>query len=438
MKCVVFVPGTMGTSLSTPQGEEVWPPTANEVIFGYHRKDKLLQDDLVVGDIVRRVSCFDVYKPIVETLAAIGFKETGAGDRLHLFAYDWRRDLEQLADKLAAKIEAAAAAGPTSITIVAHSMGGLIGRLVLESGKFSAKPWFAKINGLMTLGTPHLGAPLALARILGLDGDMGISPADFKAIAADRRYPSGYQLLPAPGEAACWDIKAGGTLGVLDIYDTATAGALGLDAVLVDRARWVHDTLRNGTVSAHIRYFYFAGTGHETATRVNVATSSKVMTRQQDAGDGTVPLWSALPKSGQKQLVVGEHSKFFTETNFKAVFFRLFGKSFPAPPTTVAGVLSATLSVQALTLRKTDTVELLIIPIEPTDKIKGNIVLERTEAPEMPFAKVGEAIKVAYAGPPTPSLKLNLPPIGKPGVYRIRFEGVPTVAAPVMFAITDT
>ena len=436
MKCVVFVPGTMGTILSTPQGEEVWPPTAREVIFGYNRKDKLLQDNLVVGDIVREVSCFDVYKPILETLATIGFKETGGGDRLHIFAYDWRRDLELLADQLAAKIESANAAGPTSITIVAHSMGGLIGRLVLESGKFSAKPWFAKINGLMTLGTPHLGAPLALARILGLDGDMGISPADFKAIAADRRYPSGYQLLPAPGESACWDIKAGGTLGVLDIYDAAVAGTLGMDKVLVDRARWVHDTLRNGAVPAHVRYFYFAGTGHETATRVNVATGSKVITRQKDAGDGTVPLWSALPKSGQKQLVVGEHSKFFTETGFKAVFFRLFGKNFPAPPTSLTAA-NATLSVQAMTLRKTDVIELLIIPGAPTDKVKGNIILERTEAPEKPFVKVGRAIKVAYAGPPTPTLKLNLPPIQKPGAYRIRFEGEPAVAAPVIFAVTD-
>jgi pimeloyl-ACP methyl ester carboxylesterase len=436
MKCVVFVPGTMGSILSTPQGEEVWPPKPSEVIFGYNRKDKLLRDDLVVGDIVREVSCFDVYKPMIATLAAIGFKETGSGDRLHIFAYDWRRDLELLADRLAARIEAVAATGPTSITIVAHSMGGLVSRLVLESGKFSGKPWFAKINGLMTLGTPHLGAPLALVRILGLDGDMGISPADFKAIAADRRYPSGYQLLPAPGESACWDIKAGGTLGVLDIYNHAVAGALGMDKVLVERARWVHDTLGNGAVPAHIRYFYFAGTGHETATRVNVASTSKVITRQKDAGDGTVPLWSALPKSGQKQLVVGEHTKFFTETNFKAVFFRLFGKSFPAPPTALTAA-NATLSVQALTLRKTDTVELLIIPGAPSDKIKGNVILERTDRPEKPFAKVGKAIKVAYSGPPTPSLKLNLPPIGKPGAYRIRFEGEPAAASPVMFAVTD-
>jgi hypothetical protein len=436
MKCVVLVPGTMGTRLSTPQGEEVWPPKVTEAILGYKRIDKLLRPDLVVGDILREVSCFDVYKPLIATLGALGFKETGSGDRLHIFAHDWRLDLEVLADQLAARIEAAAATGPTSITIVAHSMGGLVSRLMLESGKFSDKPWYSKIDGLLTLGTPHLGAPLALARILGLDSAMGISGPDFRAIAADRRYPSGYQLLPAPGEDACWDIKMGSTLGPLDIYDPAVAGPLGLDPVLVDRARWVHDTLRDGTPPAHVRYFYFAGTGHETATRVNVATTQQVVTRQQDAGDGTVPMWSALPKSGQKQLVVGEHSKFFTETAFKAVFYRLFGVAFSAPPTSLTAA-GATLSVQRITLLKTDVVELLIIPGAPAATIQGNVILERTDDEEAAFAPVGDPVPVNYAGPPTPSLKLHLGPLGQPGAYRIKFEGTPVVATPVMFAVTD-
>lgn len=92
MKCVIFVPGIMGSILSTPDdGEQVWPPTPLEVAFGYKRKQKLLREDLVVGDIIRSVSCFDVYKPLVETITAIGFKESGPGDRLHLFPYDWRR-----------------------------------------------------------------------------------------------------------------------------------------------------------------------------------------------------------------------------------------------------------------------------------------------------------------------------------------------------------
>lgn len=436
MKCVLFVPGTMGSILSTPAGEEIWPPTPVEVALGYKRKQKLLQDDLLVGDVVRGVSCFDVYKPLLDTFTAIGFKESGSGDRLHLFPYDWRRDLETLADRLATRLDAIPA-GATSIAIVAHSMGGLVCRLMLETGKFDTKAWFKKINALVTLATPHLGAPLALARILGLDSAMGISAADFRDIAADERYPSGYQLLPAPGEAACWDVKAGGTLGELDIYDPAVATGLGLDPALVARAAWVYTTLAKGKPPAHIRYFFFAGTGHKTATRINVATSSKLVTRSEDAGDGTVPLWSALPVSAQKQLVVGEHSSFFTEIAFKAVFFRLFGKNFPTPPLGAAGMETAALSVQSLSIRKKDEIELVIAPSTPVDNVKGKVVLERTDGPDKPFAAFREALKVSYSGPPIPLLKLRLPATDEPGFYRARFVGKPSAQKPAQFAVTD-
>lgn len=435
MKCVVFVPGIMGSILSTPGGEEVWPPTAFEVATGYKRKAKLLQDDLVVGDIVREVSCFDIYKPLIDSFSAMGFKESGPGDRLHLFPYDWRRDLETLADRLASRLDALPAA-TTSITLVAHSMGGLVSRLTLEAGKFDAKPWFKKIDTFMTLATPHLGAPLALARILGLDSAMGISGADFRDISGDIRYPSGYQLLPAPGEAACWDIKAGGTLNVLDIYHPPTATGLGLNPKLVERAAFVHNTLAKGKAPAHIRYFYFAGTGHKTATRLNVGTGTKQVTRSEDAGDGTVPMWSALPVSAQKQLVVGEHAGFFAETTFNAVFFRLFGKSFPTPPVGAAGP-DAALSVQSLTISKTDEIELLMAPAAPVTSVDGKVVIESTDGPGKPFTPFGAAFAVTYAGPRIPMLKLRLPPIGKPGFYQARFVGKPSAQKPVQFAVTS-
>jgi hypothetical protein len=407
-----------------------------EVTFGYKRKDQLLRDDLIVGDIVRGVACFDVYKPLIETIGAIGFKEAGRGDRLHIFPYDWRLDLEILADQLAERLDQLPAS-TTSITLVAHSMGGLISRLMLESGKFNGKPWFRKITNFMTLGTPHLGAPLALARILGLDSAMGVSAEDFRAIAADRRYPSGYQLLPAPGEAASWNIKAGGTLDVLDIYDSAVATALGLDPTLIARTTWVHETLAKGAPPMHVRYFYFAGTGHKTATRVNVATGSKIVTRSEDAGDGTVPMWSALPASGQKQLVMGEHSSFFTETMFKAVFFRLFGKEFPTPPVGLDGTPAGALSIQSLTVRKDEEIELLIAPRAPVSAVDGRVVIESSEGPGKPFAAFGESSEVSYSGPPVPSLKLRLPAVGKPGFYRVTFIGKPSAEKPAHFAATE-
>ncbi|HSI39991.1 MAG TPA: hypothetical protein VLA00_05520 [Xanthobacteraceae bacterium] len=436
MKYVVFVPGIMGSILATPEGEEVWPPTPAETIFGYKRTAALMRDDLVVGDLVRAVSCFDVYKPIIATIAAVGYPEAGPGDRLMLYPYDWRRDLETLAEGLAARLDTVPAAA-TGITIVAHSMGGLIARLMLETGRYDARPWFAKITMFTSLATPHLGAPLALARILGLDSAMGISAADFRALAADPRYPSGYQLLPAPAEAACWDIKPGSALGALDIYDPAVAAKLGLDPALLARAAFVHQSLAAGAPPPHIRYFYFAATGHKTATRLNVGATTTAVTRQDDAGDGTVPLWSALPRSGQKQLVVGEHASFFAETGFKAVFYWLFGKNFPTPPILAGAAPAATLSVQSFSLRKTEEVELLIVLRTPAGKLESTLVLERTDGPDDRFAAFGPPRPVRYEGPPLPVLKLRLPPLGTPGFYRISLAGSPASEAPARFAVTD-
>lgn len=439
MRCVVFVPGIMGSILSTPAGEEVWPPTPLEAVTSYKRTDKLVRDDLKVGGIIRKVSCFPFYEPLIETFEDMGFKEKGRGDRLVLFPYDWRLDLEDLADELAATMATVPVAAK-AITLVAHSMGGLVSRLTLESGKFKDADWLKKIDTFYTLATPHLGAPLALGRILGLDSEMGISAADFRKLASDTRYPSGYQLLPAPGEDACWDVRIGKDLDAFDIYDPKVARDLGLNPDLVARAAWVHKTLAKGKAPEHIRYFYFAATGHKTPTRVNVSSEVSQITRSEDAGDGTVPLWSALPKSGQKQLVVGSHTDFFSASAFKAVFYRLFGKDYPLPPLAATAEGAVSLSVQAVGIAKTDAIDLLIAPAPnagPIERIAAEVVIERTDGPPDKFLPFGKPVKITYAGPPLPMLKVRLPPTKKAGFYRITLKGTPAASKPAQFAVAE-
>src|SRR5262245_50227779 len=268
MKATVFVPGIMGTELVTASGEVVWPPKPLETQFGYNRVNKLLGEDVRPGKIIENVMCFDFYGSLFAQFRELGFQESG-DKRLYLFPYDWRRDLEQTANDLAAQVDAVDRDGAKEIFIVAHSMGGLVSRLVLETAAYDNRPWFRKIKSFIALGTPHQGAPLALARVLGLDSTLGISKEDFRKLASDPRYPSGYQLLPAPNEAACWN-KEDLAVGAVDIYDPTTAERLGLNTALLARARFVHDSLAQGKPPTHVRYFYFAGTGHETVTRVNV------------------------------------------------------------------------------------------------------------------------------------------------------------------------
>jgi hypothetical protein len=121
---------------------------------------------------------------------------------------------------------------------------------------------------------------------------------------------------------------------------------------------------------------------------------------------------------------------------FNAVFFRLFGKNFPTPPVGVAGTEIAALSVQSLTIRKKDEIELVVTPSAPVSVVDAKVILERTPGPGKPFSAAGEPLTVRYAGPPIPILKLRLPATNKPGFYRVRLVGKPSAPKPVQFAVT--
>ena len=433
MQCVVLVPGIMGSVLKTPQGDEIWPPKPSEVIFGYDRMDQLLRDDLRASDIIRKVSCFNVYEPIVSTLNQLGYREGDRDSRLDIFFYDWRRDLEPTAQLFSDRLNQLVKNGASSIMIVAHSMGGLVSRLTLEPPTYRGQPWFSKVQALFTLATPHRGAPLALARILGLDSCLGLSGDDIKTLAADPRYPSAYQLLPAPGEDACWDITAP-RLAPLNIYASASATKIGLDPNLVARAKFVHDSLAAGQQPAHIRYFTFGATGHKTVTRVNITSTEKIPTTTGDAGDGTVPMWSAFGPVEQKQLVRGEHASMFTGDEFDAVFWRLFGQDYPMPPLKLAPS-RVRLSVHDLVIPRGEEVEVLLVPDLPTPEIKGSLTLSFTEDPDKAFAVVGDPVNISYSGPEVPHLRMQLPGLEKPGHYQLSYQGAPGPGGPVLFSV---
>jgi hypothetical protein len=66
------------------------------------------------------------------------------------------RELASLLGRLAAEWPVPLA----EITILAHSMGGLVARSACHHGEVAHHPWRAKLRRLVFLGTPHHGAPL--------------------------------------------------------------------------------------------------------------------------------------------------------------------------------------------------------------------------------------------------------------------------------------
>lgn len=433
MKTVaVLVPGIMGTELVLPDGEVVWPPKVRETLFGYRRIAKLQDPSAQPGRIIPNVSCVDFYRPLQSLLAQLGFGSSGEKVLLE-HPYDWRLDLFDLAEGLAAELDAVSA---DRIVIVAHSMGGLISRILLETPDFRGRPWFPKITAFLALATPHNGAPLALARVLGLDSALGISAADFKKLAANPAYPSGYQLLPAPGEDACWNVAPGADLAPLDFYDDTVATSLGMSTELVKRARAVHEALRAGSAPDHIRYFYFSGAGHKTVTRVNVDGSKAQMVTTPDAGDGTVPMWSSLPRTAQKQVVVNEHANVFRGDPFKRVFFRLFGAD-AGPPLEVPvdAAFKLAISLQRPIFEQDMPIEAVLSAEVPFTVLQGELVFE-TRSEEDVAGAIAARVPISYAGPAVTMLAVSIETKLKAGFYELRYEGDRAQEDRVVFAIS--
>jgi len=83
-------------------------------------------------------------------------------------SYDNRGDIVLLAQRLAAAIaalaaDATAAGGPDRVTLIGHSLGGLIARYYLSCATDDelGVRYAGDVARLITLGTPHAGAPLS-------------------------------------------------------------------------------------------------------------------------------------------------------------------------------------------------------------------------------------------------------------------------------------
>lgn len=113
---------------------------------------------------------------------------------LVLFPYDFRQSIRHAAERLAADVADRlggehATARRRRVIVVAHSMGGLVARY-----------WLGPLGGaddcaaLITLGTPHRGAPKALDV---LANGLKVGPVRLAGITELlRQWPSVYELLP--------------------------------------------------------------------------------------------------------------------------------------------------------------------------------------------------------------------------------------------------
>jgi hypothetical protein len=224
------------------------------------------------------------------------------------FPYDFRTSIVDAAGRLAAEVTARLAAvggsgEPGRVIVVAHSMGGLVARY-----------WMGPLGGwrvcraLVTLGTPHRGAPKALNWLVG---GVRIGGRTWQgATRLFREWPSVAELLPR--YPAVWDATAGAALyphelpvdwlrpaarkafGVHEDIEAAWEQVPRSGPEFVPRIGWSHTTMDAA---------WWDGT--QLMVRKQAPSWLSAPGWEKDRGDGTVPAISALPVGLENWAVTG-------------------------------------------------------------------------------------------------------------------------------------
>lgn len=334
MDLVFVVPGIMGSELYLGQ-TKLWPPRP---LLNVTDPDRLLDPQVVAGDLIRRVFVFGFYDKLLKPLERWGYREHQPGNNglVVTWPYNWTRAIPETARSLAADLRSMAALhSDKEIVLLAHSMGGLICTYALECLADPDDAWRERVRLLVTFGTPFHGAPESLKNAFGLEGVMGITAPDCHRLMADPGFPSAYQLLPHLSTLSIW--SGDSPLPPLDSYQALDPFGPQLDGNNLTGALAIQSELQTGTASGNTRKFNFCGSRHRTAWTAVAAQGqdNEIEVYESKAGDGTVPSWSGRQRHDVQFAPLGaKHSATFGDDYLLDVLYELLTRpaSPPKPP----------------------------------------------------------------------------------------------------------
>ncbi|MGB3921980.1 MAG: hypothetical protein WBL19_01695 [Minisyncoccia bacterium] len=205
---VLFLPGMKGSVLKMGS-DTLWPATffGNDLPALALTEEGESVNNVYVDGILQEFANADIYLPFSTFLDGL-VSETLINDWLPM-AYDWRFSPEKiLADgvktesetiDIIEEIEELASSSQTGqVTIVAHSMGGLMGKAIIKELEALGKDDL--IDSFVMVGTPQLGTPQAIGALLhGYDEDIlggfVVGPAQARTVSQNMQ--SAYNLLPS-------------------------------------------------------------------------------------------------------------------------------------------------------------------------------------------------------------------------------------------------
>jgi pimeloyl-ACP methyl ester carboxylesterase len=215
---VLFLPGIQASRLYKEgvlgTEDQVWPPNAafnNDITDLTMDENGVSEEDIYTRDVVDvAVGVGEVYGGFLDFLEELRTAEKPIRE-FEAFAYDWRFSPRTVVDngtqyeneirRVTDAIERLAQRSHTgSVTIVAHSNGGLVAKAAISALVQGGKERL--VDRLIFLGVPHLGTPKAIASLLhGYDqtdqlGGFIIGGSVVRRVITNM--PGVYELLPAP------------------------------------------------------------------------------------------------------------------------------------------------------------------------------------------------------------------------------------------------
>ncbi len=313
---VVLVPGIAGSSLAAPDGRPVWGFDTATTVRSAMTAERLAIDKPVVAAGllptlgVLHWSVVPGYDRLTDRikralhladgdLTVAGARAPRAAASVVEFPYDFRQDMATSAERLGHVIDSVR--GDRRVIVMGHSMGGLVARW-----------WWGVLGGhrvcegLITVGTPHRGAPKAMDWLLN-GARLGSGPVESvtRAVFSTgsevlRGWPSVYDLLPrypaiqtVEGQVYPHQIP-----DAPHWFTTRASEAYERHLVLEQACRAAAEE------SPASQFLAFYSSGHKTWSnaelvggRVEVSKTDPawIDTRGWEGGDGTVPAISAVP-----------------------------------------------------------------------------------------------------------------------------------------------
>ncbi len=316
---VIIVPGIMASILVDQDEKIAWPALTDILISpsdDFMNILKLSDDgsptnNISPKSILKNLATKDFFEGLSSSLNSAGYVD---GQSFFDYPYDWRLDISQTASdfetnevlSLKEKIDVVKTqTGTDKVSLIAHSMGGLLVKKYLKDYGGSS------VEKFIDIATPHEGSPKAFKilsygdsmNISFLSGLVGLNPEEVKSIS--QNMPGVYDLLPSQNYFDSSDsnyqyyILNGVDQNSRLIFDQTESylKSQGRNATLVDRAHALHEEIDNLKPSDYgVETYNIVGCGTPTIGQFYVLDDSiehPVYNIHMISGDGTVPLKSA-------------------------------------------------------------------------------------------------------------------------------------------------